>query len=96
MLSTLTLTLLLIGCVEDVSKDKVEAVVEDVKPAADQVKEAAPAPEGDTWSVVMESSSIKALGAKVTATHSIDFHDWSATASVQDDHVPRQGPVLET
>jgi len=84
MLSTLTLALLLTGCVEDVSKDKIEAVVEDVEPAEEKAKEAAPSAEGDAWAVVMESSSIKALGAKVTATHPIDFHDWSATASVKD------------
>jgi polyisoprenoid-binding protein YceI len=66
MLSTLTLALLLTGCVEDVAKDKVEAVVEDVEP------------------VVTSASSIQALGAKVTATHPIDFHDWDAQVSVVD------------
>ena len=83
MLTSLTLAFLLTGCVEDVATDKVEAVVEDVEPAEPKAKEPAPA-AGTAWTVVKERSTIKALGAKVTATHPIDFKRWKAEVSVDE------------
>ena len=82
MFSSLTLALLLTGCIEDVAKDKVEAVVEDVEPAEPKAKEPAPAHAGAAWAVVKESSKLSALGAKVTATHPIVFPDFDATVTV--------------
>jgi polyisoprenoid-binding protein YceI len=85
MLSHLALAFLLTGCVEDVATDKVEAVVEDAEPVEEKAKEPAPAAAGDAWTLVKEASTIKALGAKVTATHPIDFHDWDAKVTVDGD-----------
>jgi len=85
MFSSLTLALLLTGCIEDVAKDKVEAVVEDVEPAEPKAKEPAPAHAGAAWAVVKESSKLSALGAKVTATHPIEFPEWEAEVHVDGD-----------
>ncbi len=83
--------LALTGCVEDVGTDKVAATVTDV-PAADAVPtevaptEAAPteaAPvAGTALAVVKDQSSIRALGAKITATHPIDFKDFEGSVNV--------------
>ncbi len=82
------LTLLaLIACVEDVAKDKIEAVVEEPPP----VEQPAPAEPGegaevagDPWIVNVEQSKIEALGAKITAKHPITFHDFEGKIHVAD------------
>jgi len=78
----------LTGCVEDVAKDKVEAIVEDVEAGHEMPAEEAPAaPAGDVWAVDASKSSVKALGAKVTATHPIDFGEFEGKLTVADNAV---------
>lgn len=74
-------TLLLTACVEDVGEGKTAATVEDV-PAATAP---APAATGTELAVDPAKSSIRALGAKVTAKHPIDFPDYKATVAVDGD-----------
>jgi len=83
--------LALFACVEDVSKDKVEAKVEEVPEAAAKteaepvaVEDAAPALPGEVWTVDRESSTVKALGAKITQTHPIVFHSYEGQVGVED------------
>ncbi|MEZ4316025.1 MAG: YceI family protein [Myxococcota bacterium] len=76
MLSTIALSLLLTGCIEDVAKDKVEATVTEAKTEAP--KPAA----GTAWKVDPGASTLKALGAKITAEHPIVFHKWEGSATV--------------
>ena len=78
MFPTLFLSALLIGCVEDVSKDKAEATVAEAK------KVDTTAPKGEVLKVDASKSTIKALGAKITATHPVDFHDFSGELAVAD------------
>lgn len=77
----------LFACVEDVSKDKVDAKVEEVQPeAAAKAVEPAAAPEeaGIAWPIDPAKSSIGALGAKVTATHPITFKTFSGQTKVNE------------
>lgn len=78
MIATVLFTALLTGCVEDVSKDKVEATVAEAK----KVEQA---PAGDELKVDASKSMIKALGAKITATHPIDFHDFTGSLALAGD-----------
>ena len=77
--------LALVACVEDVSKDKVEAVVEEA-PAKEAPAQVA-APAGDAWTVDVSKSKVEALGAKITAEHPIVFHDYEGTINVDGDTV---------
>jgi polyisoprenoid-binding protein YceI len=87
------LLLTLSACVEDVGKGKVKADVQDVPaaPAAPETAAApaapAAAPAGAALNIDASASSIRALGAKITATHPIDFKDFSGTVTVADDQV---------
>lgn len=88
------LTLLaLVACVEDVAKDKVEAVVEEPPaveepaPAEAEHPPAEAAMPGDAWMVNAEQSKIEALGAKITAKHPITFHDYEGKVHVADGKV---------
>jgi len=72
---------MLVACVGDVAADKVVAEVAEPPPAAEKKVEA-PAPAGAEWQVDKESSKISALGAKVSATHPIDFPDFSGTLTM--------------
>ncbi|MEM6925738.1 MAG: YceI family protein [Myxococcota bacterium] len=81
----------LLGCIEDVGKDKVQAKVEDVPEAAQKADAPAPtaaaaafAPElpGEIWTVDPASSRIEALAAKVTAKHPIVFNTFQGMVSV--------------
>ncbi|MCB9675980.1 MAG: YceI family protein [Alphaproteobacteria bacterium] len=81
MFVALLASLTLPACVADVAKDKVEATVEEAKTEA-------PAPaKGTTWAVDRDQSTLKALGAKVTATHPIVFNDWKGSVKVDGDDV---------
>lgn len=71
---------LLVACVGDVGEGKVKAEIEE-PPAAEKQAPAAEA-KGKTVPIDVAASSIKALGAKVTATHPIDFHKWKGAATV--------------
>ena len=71
----------LVACVEDVSKDKAHAVVEDVAADAPANERAAAA---ERWAVDASRSTLKALGAKVTATHPIEFGQWQGQVAVSD------------
>ena len=75
---SLLLLSFLVACVEDVGKDKVAA---EVGPA-ERVEAPAPAAEGATWPVVVGESTLKALGAKITATHPITFDRWKGSVQV--------------
>lgn len=77
--------LVLTACVEDVAKDKVEAKVEAPpveEPAAVAAKEAPAKPSGTPYAVDKGASTLKALGAKITATHPIVFHDYAGEVFV--------------
>lgn len=82
--------LALAACVQDVAKDKVEAKVEEVPAAAAAAKPETPAPAaeielpGEIWMVDPGTSSITALGAKITQTHPIVFHEFSGKMGVAD------------
>lgn len=76
--------LILTGCVEDVSKDKAEAVVSD--PVVAEKTEANPE-IAEVYKVDTSVSTIKALGAKVTATHPIDFKTFEGSVNVSGDQV---------
>jgi polyisoprenoid-binding protein YceI len=71
---------LLVGCVEDVGQGRVKARVADPEPIV--VVDTDPA--GATWQVDKTRSSIRALGAKVTARHPIDFHEFSGTVQMEE------------
>lgn len=74
-----------LACVEDVGKDKVKAKVVDV-PAA-QAKKQAPVVENkavDAYKVDASKSMIQALGAKITATHPIDFKNFTGKLGVSE------------
>ena len=83
------LSLALSACVEDVGKGKVKAEVSDV-PAAEAQPAETPkaAPAGATvLKVDPAKSTLKALGAKITATHPIDFKEFEGMVTVKGDEV---------
>jgi polyisoprenoid-binding protein YceI len=80
MLQLLIVSFALTGCVEDVSKDKVEATVADAKKV--EAVAAEEKAKATTLAVDPSSSTIKALGAKVTATHPIDFKQFEGKLMV--------------
>lgn len=77
------------GCVEDVGKDKVAATVEEVPvaeaPAPDAAKTEAPAAVGKELQIDQAKSKIGALGAKISAKHPIDFHDYTGSVTLEGD-----------
>lgn len=76
----------LVACAADVGKDKVAATVEEVPAATAEAKPAeAAAPAGTALAVDTTKSSVRALGAKITAQHPIDFPDFSGTVTVDGD-----------
>lgn len=79
----------LVACVEDVGKDKVAATVEEVptEAKAETPKAEVAKPAGKALMVDGARSSIRALGAKVTATHPIDFKDFTGTVTVDGETV---------
>lgn len=83
--------LTLAACVEDVGKGRVKADVQDVPAAPTQAAgEAAPAPAkaaGTELKIDQSASKIQALGAKITATHPIDFKDIDGSVTVDGDTV---------
>lgn len=78
MLTTMLLGVLT-GCVQDVGKDKATAEVTEAKERVET--------KGDVWGVDPTSSSIRALGAKITATHPIDFERFRGSVTVNGDEV---------
>jgi len=71
--------LALVGCVADVGEGKVDAVVTEATPGTIQAAVAS------TFHVDTARSSIVALGAKVTATHPIEFHDYTGEVGLAAD-----------
>ena len=69
---------LLTACVGDIGEGKVAAEVSDARGA--DVQRAAPG--GTKLTIDRSQSSVRALGAKITATHPIVFHEWSGIATV--------------
>lgn len=84
-MNTLFALPLLFACVGDVGEGKVAAEISDAPVAEEKVE--APKADGNSLTIDIENSSIKALGAKITATHPIDFSDWSGSVSVDGDNV---------
>jgi polyisoprenoid-binding protein YceI len=87
ILLTAALAIGLSACVEDVGKGRVKADVQDVPAATDAATATAPpaAPTGTPIAIDKAASSIQALGAKITATHPIDFKDFEGKVSVDGD-----------
>lgn len=87
MLALLTLA----ACVEDVGKGKVKADVQDVPTQTEAQTDAADAKaEADavdavTLKIDKSGSNIRALGAKITATHPIDFKTFDGEIKVKDE-----------
>lgn len=81
-LSSLSLLPLLAACVGDVGEGKVAAEVAEPPPAEKQAPVA-----GNKLAIDTARSSVKALGAKVTATHPIVFHTWEGSVMVDGDTV---------
>jgi polyisoprenoid-binding protein YceI len=71
--------LTLAACVEDVGTGKTAATVEDVPV---QVAEPAAAVKGTELPVDASQGAIRALGAKVTATHPIDFGRYTGAVTL--------------
>lgn len=71
------------GCTQDVGKDKVDAIVTDVRVEA----KAKPTATGETWKVDTGTSSIRAMAAKVVGKHPIDFKTFKGTVKVDGDTV---------
>ena len=71
--------LVLVACVQDVGTGKVAAEVTEATPTT-----AAPA-IATTLKVDPARSKLQALGAKITATHPIEFHDYSGTVGLAAD-----------
>jgi polyisoprenoid-binding protein YceI len=78
----------MLACVEDVGKDKVKATVEDVPAAAAKKAPEPPAGKSVTsYKVDASKSAIRALGAKITATHPVDFKAFQGKVGLTDDKV---------
>jgi polyisoprenoid-binding protein YceI len=76
MRAALAFSLLLLACAEDPGKDKPKATVADAPPMEPARNvEPAKAPAGPTVTLAVDAarSKIEALGAKITATHPINF-----------------------
>lgn len=74
----------LVACVADVGEGHVAATVEEAPaPAAAPVE----APTGTALAVDPARSSLRALGAKITATHPIDFPRFTGSVTVDGDTV---------
>jgi polyisoprenoid-binding protein YceI len=71
------------ACVQDVGKGRVQAEVQDV-PAADSASAPVKSASAVTLKVDPSSSSVRALGAKITATHPIDFQKFDGQVEVDD------------
>lgn len=82
--------LALAACVQDVGEGKTKATVEQVSPdaAAAAKKANAAAEASENLRVDVANSSIRALGAKVTATHPIDFKTFDGKLSLDDAGAP--------
>ena len=74
----------LVGCVDEVGKDMENAVVDAPAAAAEAPKEAVANGENTVW-YGTDALSIEALGAKVTATHPINFARMTAQATTSGD-----------
>jgi polyisoprenoid-binding protein YceI len=72
------------GCVDEVGKDMENAVVEAPAAEAAAPADAADKSDGTVW-YGSDGLSIEALGAKVTATHPINFAQMSAQATTNAD-----------
>ena len=83
-MTALFLLPLLTACVGDVSEGKIAAEVSDV-PAAEHAEPAAPPASGTELAIDASKSTIHALGAKISATHPIDFKKWSGSVKLDGD-----------
>ena len=82
--------LFIFACVDDVGKDKIAATVEAVPaapagPAAAVEAVAAPTGAGKELRIDKARSKIGALGAKITAKHPIEFHDFTGSVTLAGD-----------
>ncbi len=84
-----TLLPMLLGCIEDDGKDKVEALVEAVPTPSEEIVATPPPADGRSFVVDPTTSQIQALGAKVTAKHPVVFSDFSGAIDVNKGVVQR-------
>ncbi|TVQ91681.1 MAG: YceI family protein [Deltaproteobacteria bacterium] len=80
------LLLSLAACVEDVGKGRVAADVQEVTEDA-EAEAATPSESAKTLKVDKKGSTIQALGAKITATHPVDFKDFEGEVTLDGDEV---------
>jgi polyisoprenoid-binding protein YceI len=76
------IALMWVGCVGDVGEGKVAAVVEEAPTEKAEKAKVAKADTQGMWPIDMAKSKVTALGAKITATHPIVFHDYSGHMTV--------------
>lgn len=74
--------LTLAACVEDVGKGRVAAEIQEVPTEAAPAAAETPSETAKVLKVDKSSSKIRALGAKITATHPIDFKDFEGEVTV--------------
>jgi len=94
------LALWMVGCAEDVGKNRTEAVVTDVPPAVETpaapVAGELPEVAGATkLKVAQDQSKLGALGAKVTAQHPISFKDFSGEVGIDGEELKGVGFVAQ-
>lgn len=83
ILSVPALLATLVACIDDVGKDKVAATIEDApEPSADAPSADKAGPTGTALAVDLDQSSLRAIGAKITAEHPIDFKDYTGQIRV--------------
>ena len=83
--TSLLLLSTLFACVADVGEGKVAAEVAEAP--APSAEKAAPAAAGKALKIDTSASKVHALGAKITATHPVDFKKWEGTVTVDGDAV---------
>ena len=86
-MNTLFALSLLVACVQDVGEGKAKAEVTEPPPAEAAAPAEKAAPAGAELAIDAGQSKIEALGAKITATHPVAFHDWNGTVTVDGDNV---------
>ena len=81
-MTTIFLMLALMGCIDDIAADKVEAIVE---AAPTEVVEKAAG--GTVYPIDTAKSSVNALGAKATKAFPIQFHQFSGEVAIDGEAV---------
>ena len=77
-----TLALVLSACAPDVSEGRVTATVSEPAPSTEAV-----VTTGALVGIDVAASTVKALGAKITATHPIEFDEWDGQLRMDGDQL---------